>query len=293
MSLPTIFVILIFLFIGGVALSFVILFATQTSKAAKGARGLQGIADQMQTQLAGMRPAWRYPIVTPTWQAGEALGVCVALLLLGLTLIGAGWFLQQRHIHEVQLLKNEGVVAVANIADQRISENDDSETYYVTFAFTAGADDQRVEVQREVSVPESFYDRVEYGSKIEVVYARSDPHIVRIRALYTPGKIKYWWLIFLGGAGGLCLLFAWIVLGIYRNANRLDEEGMSTTTVLLDCFEHSDSDNTAYYLVYDLPGVGPIRHIVEKRVYNRLTIGDTFSLVYLPDNPKIFRPLWN
>ncbi len=283
---------LVFLIIGGVGLLFTGVIVAQMTKAVKRAGGLQGIANQMQAISAALRPAWKYPVVAPLWPAGTALGCAVSLGLLGLILVVGGWLAQQHHIREVRLLQNEGVGAVAVVTAQRISESDDSETYYVTFAFTAVANDQRVEVQEEVSVPESFYERVEYGSKIEVVYARSDPEIVKIHAFYTPGKIEYWWLIGLGSLGALCLFFTWLLFGVYRNARRLDAEGMSARVTLLDCFEHSDSDSTTYYLAYELPGVGPVRQVVEKKIYDRLSVGQSFSLIYLPDNPKLFRPLW-
>ncbi|HNT75068.1 MAG TPA: DUF3592 domain-containing protein [Anaerolineae bacterium] len=291
MSAPILFW-LVLLFIGGVGLLFTGVIVYQITKAVKRAGGVQGIANQMQAQAAAIRPAWHYPIAAPIWPAGTALGCGVAMALLGLVLVGGGWFWQQYLIREMRLLQNEGVVATAVVAAQRISESDDSETYYVTFAFTAVANDQRVDVRREVSVPESFYERVEYGSQIEVVYARSDPRIVKIRAMYTPGKVAYWPLILLGGLGALCLFFAWLLFGTYRNARRLDEEGLTTSVVLVDCFEHSDSDSTSYYVAYELPGGGPIRHTVEKKIYDRLSAGQTFRLAYLPDNPKIFRPLW-
>lgn len=285
-------VLLVFLIIGGIGLLITGLFVYQMLKAVKRSGGVQGIAAQLQAQVAGMRPAWQYPIVAPIWPAGTALGCGVAMVLLGLVLVAGGWFWQQHLIREMRLLQNEGVVAVAVVTAQRISESDDSETYYVTFAFTAGANDQRMDVQREVSVPESFYKRVEYGSKIEVIYARSDPHVVKIRALYTPGSVVYWPLILLGGLGMLCLFFAWLLFGVYRNARRLDEEGITTSVALLDCFEHSDSDSTTYYVAYELPGGGPVRQIVEKKIYDQLSAGQTFRLTYLPDKPKVFRPLW-
>ncbi len=291
MSAPLLFW-LVFLFIGGIGLLFTGVIVYQMTKAVKRAGGLQGIANQMQAQAAALRPAWQYPVVAPIWPAGTALGCGFSLGLLGLILVAGGWLAQQHHIREVRLLQTEGVVGVASITRQRISESDDSETYYVTFAFTAIANDHRVEVRKEVSVPESFYERVEYGSQIEVVYARSDPHVVKIRAFYTPGKVEYWWLIGLGSLGALCLFFTWLLLGVYRNARRLDAEGLVARVTLLDCFEHSDSESTTYYVAYELPGVGPVRQGVEKKIYNRLSVGQTFNLVYLPDNPKLFRPLW-
>jgi hypothetical protein len=291
MSATTLFW-LVVMFIAVFSLLVTVLIVKQVTGAVKRAGGVQKIKQQMQARKAGQHLAQTAPLATPAGQAGTTLGSAVFIGALGLILLVGGWLAQQHHIREVRLLQNEGVVGDAVVTAQRISESDDSATYYVTFTFTAIANDERVEVQREVSVPSYFYHRVEYGSKIEVRYARSDPKIVKINAFYTPGRIQYWWLIGASGTGVLCLGITWSLLGAYRQARRLDKEGITTAAVVLDRFEYSDTESITYYVAYALPGAGPIRHPVEKGVYDRLSVGQTFNLAYLSDKPKVFRPLW-
>ncbi|MBN2392562.1 MAG: hypothetical protein JXR84_17660 [Anaerolineae bacterium] len=264
----------------------------KATKALKRAGGLQGIAAQIQAQSASMRPALKYPIVMPTFKARTMLVITVILLFVGLALIAAGWLIQRNEIREARLLQTEGIVVTAKVTGKEISEGEDSDTYYVSYSFSGVANDQHLDINRRDSVPWSFYGRVEYGGKIDIIYARSDPRIVRIHALYTPGKVEYWPLIILGGVGMLILLLTLVSRGYYRKATRLDNEGMLADVLLLDCFKHEDSDSVTYYVAYELPGVGPVRHSVSKKVYEQLIIGETIRIAYLPDMPKVFRPLW-
>jgi hypothetical protein len=189
-------------------------------------------------------------------------------------------------------LQTEGVETIARITDKRISSSDDSDTYYVYYTFTASGNDERQETSRKDSVSEDFYDQVEYGGSLPVIYVRSNPTIIRIRALYTPGRVEYWPIVIFGGLGLTCCLLSWALFKDYRTAQRLDDEGVPTTTPLLDCWQEETSDSVLYYVAYTLPGVGPVRQLVEKAMYDRLHVGDAVRLVYLPDRPKTFRVQW-
>jgi hypothetical protein len=281
------------------AVGFVVLFVAiilfwiiKAGKTLQRAGGLQGIAAQIQAQAASLRPALKYPIVAPIYKARTALTTTVFLLFVGLALLAAGWLIQRHQIREVRLLQTEGLVVTARVTDKDISEGEDSDTYYVSYSFSGVAHDQRLDINRRDSVPQSFYDRVEYGGKIDIVYARSDPRVIRILALYTPGKVAYGPLIILGGLGMVVLLLMLAFYGQYRKAVRLDNEGVPANVMVLDSFKHEDSDSVSYYVAYELPGAGPVRHSVAKNVYEQLVIGDTVKIVYLPDMPKVFRPVW-
>jgi hypothetical protein len=164
-------------------------------------------------------PAHLYPVVFPTWETNKVLWGGGVLNLLGLLLIGAGWFAQQEHIRQIRLLESEGVITMAQITNKTISSGEDGDNwYYIHYAFTAVMDDRQVEVNDESRVPMVFYDRFEHGDDLFVVYARSEPRIVRIQALYTPGKMDYRWLISLGGVGLFCCFLAWGVFSNYDNA---------------------------------------------------------------------------
>jgi len=244
-------------------------------------------------KMAEVSPSRRYPLVMPTWNAQIALIVSIALWLSGLFMIVIGWMIHQDNVRQVQLLESEGVVTTAPVTDKSISESDDSRTYYVHYSLVAPVESQPQQFQHKERVSKSFYDRVEQGSKIEVVYVRSDPSIARIRALYVPGKIEYWYLLGLGGGGLVSWSIACLALGQHRRARRLDEEGMPITVSVLDLYEKADSEGTSYYVAYELPDVGPIRHTISRKRYAQLRVGDPIRLVYLPDRPKTFRVQWD
>lgn len=254
--------------------------------------GIQEMLKQWQAQAEALPPSRTYPLVAPTEKATTLRTVSFVVLLLGLFLTAGGGLAQWDKIRQVRLLQTEGVETTARITDKRISSGDDSDTYYVYYTFTAVGDDERREISRKESVPEELYDQVEYGGSLPIIYVRSNPRILRIRALYTPGRVEYWPLVIFSGLGLMCCLVSWLLFNGYRTAQRLDDEGIPTATPLLDCWQEEASDSVFYYAAYALPGVGPIRQIIDKTTYDRLHVGDVIRLVYLPDRPKTFRVQW-
>ena len=116
--------------------------------------------------------------------------------------------------------------------------------------------------------------------------------MVRALVKYKPGRVNYLPGIIGGIVGIVAFLLTTAFFRGYRNAMRLDIEGVMTTTTILDLYESSDSDSTTYYVAYTLPDGEQIRHSVLSRVYNTLHVGDAVRIVYLMENPRIFRPEW-
>ena len=254
--------------------------------------GIQETLKHWQAQAEALPPSRTYSLVAPAEKAATLRAISLVVLLIGLLLTATGGVAQWEQIRQERLLQTEGVETTARITDKRISSGDDSDTYYVYYTFTAVGNDERREISRKDSVPEELYDQVEYGGSLPIIYARNNPKIMRIRALYTPGRVSYWPLVISGGLGLLCYLSSWALFRSYRTAQRLDDEGIPTTTPLLDCWHEEASDSVFYYAAYALPGVGPVRQIVDKPTYDRLRVGDTVRLVVLPDQPKTFRVQW-
>ncbi len=255
--------------------------------------GLEGL-NAARLRMIEEHPARIFPIVIPMGKVKTARLVWSIMVFSVLVSFGVGGFFQFRVSRAARLLEGEGVVVAATVAARSISENDDGdETYYVTYTFNAqAANGESLPVKRKESVPYALFARVEDGGRIEVIYARSDPTVARMMANYTPGKVSYL-PIFVGGIMGLVgLLLATGFYRYYQNAARLDAEGFPISVTILDLFETWDSDSTTYYIAYILPDGQKIRHTVRSAVYQRLHVGDSIRIVYLPDNPKIFRPEW-
>lgn len=255
--------------------------------------GLEGL-EAAHLRMAEERPAAIVPVVTPVGQVKTARLVWLILALSALLCFGVGGFIQYRAIRSARLLENEGVVARATVTEKRISEDDDGdETYYVTYTFGAQSSDAGLQqVKRKESVHYEVFAQVEEGGRLDVIYARSDPKVARILANYESGKVSYL-PIFVGGIIGLVeALLAAAFYRRFQNAVRLDAEGIPTTATVLDLFVTSGEDSATYYVAYNLPDGQKIRHTVSPAIYKRLHVGDSLRIVYLPDNPKVFRPEW-
>jgi len=263
------------------------------------AGGLEAIKQKIQ-QGDETRLAHAYPTVQPAGETGATLGCGLSVLLTGLLALGIGVTLQTRAIREAILLKNEGVHTMAVVTAKEISEDDEgSDTYYISYAFVAPSPmapsetGEQQQVERRESVSRQLYEHTKQEGQIAVIYARRDPHIARIVAQYRPGKVTFW-PILIGGAVGVSLLLVtpWMYQR-YRDARRLEAEGIRTTVTILDVYEQFDSDSFSYYVAYALPGGQPIRHIVSHRVFQQLQTSRMVRVLYLPDDPQIFRPEWD
>lgn len=136
---------------------------------------------QMQTQAQS-------PECSSTDDLAKIGGYSLMLFLIGLALLG-GWLIYQRDLHVARLLETEGLVVQARLAGRESSSKGTHASYYVSYAFTAVAGDHEYEVQRKDRVPQEVYFDAENADAIQVIYARSNPRIAKIHALYTPGRV--------------------------------------------------------------------------------------------------------
>ncbi|HOU11743.1 MAG TPA: hypothetical protein PKZ84_01380 [Anaerolineae bacterium] len=267
---------------------------TSVKKNIEAAGGLEGLK-AAHLQMTEEHPAAVLPVIMPSGQVKTMRFVWLLLALAAVFSFGVGGFAQYRAIRNARLLQNEGVITQALVTDKRITEDDDgNETCYVSYAFDAPLPDGGARrVQRRETVSYLIFDQVEEGGRIEIIYARSDPTAAQIKANYKPGKVSYLPLL-IGSLIGLAT--ALLALPFYRrlqNAVRLDAEGVPITATVLDLFASSgDADSAMYYVAYALPDGQRIRHTISAQTYKQLHVGDSIQLVYLPDNPRIFRPEW-
>lgn len=252
--------------------------------------GLEGLKAQ-QLRLMEEQPAAVVSVVTPVGSVQATRRAWLFFAFAALVCFGLGGFLQYRAIRSARLLESEGISARATVTDTRISEDDDGdETYYVAYRFDAPSSDAgSQQVQREESVPYVVFAQAEEGGSIDIIYARSDPKVAQILANYMPGEVSYVSILVGGIMGVICALLAIPLHRRFQDAIRLDAEGVLTTTTVLDLFAASDSDSTTHYVAYTLPDGQKVRHGIKPAIYKQLHVGDALRLVYLPDNPKVFR----
>ncbi|MFN2109999.1 MAG: DUF3592 domain-containing protein [Anaerolineae bacterium] len=303
--MPVVFIVVI-VFMGIGALIFILSVLKMVSKVKRDVEAVGGLEGVKAAYLraAEEHPASARSTVTPAskTKAARTLNLIFAFSLL--LSCGVGGFFQVRAFRESALLEDEGVVTTATVVEKHISEDDDGdETYYVTYAFSAYASSASSpdtsspeagtqQVQRKESVPYHVFAQLEEGGKFEVIYAPSNPKVARVMANYEPGRVSYLPGIIGGIVGLVALALMTAFFRRYQNAVRLDTEGLLTTTEILDLYESSGSDSTTYYVAYTLPDGQQIRHSVGQRIYETLHVGDAVKIVYLSDNPRIFRPEW-
>ncbi|MGC9397092.1 MAG: DUF3592 domain-containing protein [Anaerolineae bacterium] len=293
--MPIVFIVVI-VFMGIGALVFILSALKMFSKVKRdveAAGGLEGIKAAY-VRAAEEYPASALPVATPVSKTKTARTLNLIFAFSLLLSCGVGGFFQVRAIRESALLEDEGVVTTATVVEKHISEDDDGdETYYVTYAFGASSPEAGTQrVQRKESVPYEIFAQFREGGKVEIIYAPSDPKVAHVMAKYEPGRVSYLPGIIGGIVGLVDLLLLIAFYRRYQNAVRLDTEGLVTTTTVLDLYESSGSDSTTYYVAYTLPDGQQIRHSVGQKIYKTLHVGDAVKIVYLSDNPRIFRPEW-
>ncbi|MBN2004188.1 MAG: hypothetical protein JXA21_12600 [Anaerolineae bacterium] len=252
------------------------------------AGGVEALRQKLQESKI---PTKVYPAVSPTPKPRTALGCSVILVMLMIAAIAVGVFVQQKEAREVRLLEREGVVAVATVGDKKIEHgSDNDEIPYIYYTFRAvTADGATREYGQWKSVRSSFYNQTDIGATLEVVYVPGSPNINRLRDLYTPGKMQYWGVLIAAGIALPCLALGAGQLNRYRHARRLDAEGMQAITRIMEHYTEEDSDGNTYYIIYELPGMGPVRQATTRNFQARHPVGSSVQLLYLPDNPLIFR----
>lgn len=237
------------------------------------------------------RPSASFPLRFPTMRSRTALILVFVMLADVAVTAGLAIYFQRENIRQTQLLQREGVVTRATVVSKEIEEDDEGdETYFLTYTFRSnpGRNEER-EITRRVSVSAELYWQAEPGGTVGVIYARSEPTVVRFTAGYRPGAVD-WLPAILGAALGLPALgfLAWFFI-LYRRAVRLDEQGVAGLAQVVDKYQDDGSKGSTYYVALQLPDGAPFRCAVFRSLYDRLQVGGQVEVVYLMEYPRIFR----
>jgi hypothetical protein len=252
----------------------------------KAAGGIGPYLEQVkvqQAQFARERP----PTINQTMRLGTALAGSVIFFVLGSAVLAGGIYFQWQVSTRSWRLQSEGVKTWATVLEKRVDEDSDGDdTYYLRYRWTlADGKGTRREVESQVSDP--VYQAVEAGQPIEVIYVPGSPEIVKVTADYHPEQQNFWPIGVGLGVGLVFFLLMGLDLDAYLKGLRLQAQGQEILVPLLECYIISD-EGTSYHVVYELPGVGKVCTSVSKKDYERVTVGTTVALRYLPENPRIF-----
>jgi hypothetical protein len=236
------------------------------------------------------------PISSPTPTSGRLMSAMLVILLILLVDAGGAYFGWHADLRAHQLLRSEGKIILAEITDRYVEENDDSsDDYFVVYDFQArGKDGMTAVFSKKVEVDNKLYGGFIKGGTVEIIYAPSDPTISRITALDTPDfpRLSPGTIItsVLGVIGLLVLLG---VFGSYRNALRLDTDGVTVTAHVVDLSSNKDSEGSnTYYMVCQLENSRTIRNSISKTRYNLLSSGNILRVRYLVEKPEVYRVEW-
>jgi hypothetical protein len=191
-------------------------------------------------------------------------------------------------------LSNESMTAQGTVMRMVVDNSGDSTTYNVSYRFIALVNGEHATLENTDSISESVYNKLKIGGNVDVIYVKSDPKTSAIKADWSLPDL--WALAFVSILEFIGLAFGlWMLkIGITAASNYLNlrSKGEETQAIVFDCWEESGSDSSSYYIAYayQVPGFGKqvfTNAEQSMQAYRKLNIGDTISLRYLPDNPKI------
>lgn len=119
-----------------------------------------------------------------------------------------------------------------------------------------------------------------------------------IKARHTLTEPRSWLDLFLRFKGWVSLLLAIVCIIVtvasvskYRDAGLLEQNGAWTTAAIVSRWTESDDDGTDYYAEFQYSVEGQVykhRRNVGRSYYVAHHKGDTVSIQYLPNRPKLF-----
>ncbi len=69
----------------------------------------------------------------------------------------------------------------------------------------------------------------------------------------------------------------------------LNTEGIVDKIPILDLYQEADRKHPSCYIIYQLPGREPVRHMVPHAFYQGLMVGSEVYLRYHPEKPELIR----
>ncbi|MCB0213200.1 MAG: DUF3592 domain-containing protein [Anaerolineae bacterium] len=211
----------------------------------------------------------------------------LVFVVVGLGSVAAEWT-------TYTLLRDNGVTTEAEVISQRVNEDSDGDTYYITYRYTAPLPQgDRDSFTREESVSQKEYQTLTPGTQVSVRYAASHPETARlVNSSRTAALILPLFFSLFGG------VFALVGIGLIaggaksmRQARKLAYQGVTSQAHIIERWMDTDSDgDTTYCVSYRFTAPGHPEII--KAEYNRKAYhlpDDTVAVRYVPNEPDICR----
>jgi hypothetical protein len=237
----------------------------------------------------GMRPDPK-PALSSSGSS-TCFGIFWTLFSLVFVVVGIWIFISEKNTYN--RLMNEGVTVMGQVTDMQIDYDDDSNTYYASFAFKSAG---TVYNNRE-SVSRSYYNSLKVGDRVEVLFAASDPNLSRLKGDFSPPNALFP-LIFSGMGGLFTLIGFWVIwqgLGGQENLAELRKNGKISQAIIFDKWTTRGSKGrTNHIIAFRFAAIAEDGGQIEvahaeynPRAYRQLTIGDDTPVRYLPTKPEV------
>ncbi len=194
------------------------------------------------------------------------------------------------------LLRDTGATVEGVIISQRIDEDSEGDTYYVTYKYTAPLPQgDRQQFSREESVSSGLYETLKPEKRVIIRYVPADPETARLEQQFGPPSS---FILLMSGMGGLFTLIGLGLIGsglrsIYI-ANQLARRGELAQGFIVERWTEKDSDGDTVYVVsyrFNVSGGLPVMaaEYHHRKAYDKLQPGDPVRVRYLPHKPEICR----
>lgn len=162
-------------------------------------------------------------------------------VLCGLTFFG----FVINETYQSLLISIQGIAAEARYTDRRISSDDDSDTYYVTYEYKVGGR----QFSHQQSVSRTLYDNAEMGGRVQIRYASSNPSIAKI---VGTNQVQWFLVVFVLLWNGIVWLIVGGLINQYRLEKLLERKGKMLKGKILDVSHSTDSDgDLTLYVKYE------------------------------------------
>jgi len=152
--------------------------------------------------------------------------LCIGTMFLGLSL---------RDTYEWFMISRQGVSNSAQYVDRRISSNDDSDTYFVSFKYRHNG----IEYSCEQAVDWNIYSQAEVGRRIDIVYVPSNPQLAKVAGTNSPPTVMLLFVLVWNAVVYTIIFFA---LRQYFRMKFLERNGKLLHGQIIRSTSSTDSD---------------------------------------------------
>jgi hypothetical protein len=228
--------------------------------------------------------------------AGEG---CAVLFGLGWTLfslvfvvLGGGFTLNEWQTYST--LSNEGQVVTGVVIDREIEyDSEDGDSYYLTYRYVVPAPSgEQIQFSRSEIVGEDFYNGHPLESRVDVLYAPSNPTLARLNARFGFHNVLVASLFILFGGVFVLIGVGLTIAGFVaaKRTQRIKNHGQRTTATLYNRWKDTDSDgDTIYCVAYHFSPPGHpevVKGEISRPAYRRMDETNQMTVRYDPQKPS-------